>query len=126
MACEALFYSRGLQDGTGFPGGEMAIVIRFNVVVFAKGSIEESYPGGLARFRSDWTGSVEDDHLIAFSDMARQSIEDVLTVEPLRNIPAGLGHAWDGIVRGSDWLSWAEWGEVTVCWLTGTVPGDAV
>src|SRR5262249_31050358 len=102
-----------VKKATALPGGAMAIVIRFNVVVFAKASIEECYPGGLGRFRSDWTGSAEDEHLIAFSDMARHCIEDALAGEPLRNLPAGFGHAWDGIVRGGDWLSWAEWSEVT-------------
>jgi hypothetical protein len=103
----------------------VAIVIRFNVVVFPKAAVEAGYPGGLTRFRSDWTGSEEDEHLIAFTDMARHPIEDALTTEPFRRLPVAFGHALNGIVHGGDFLSWAEWCGVILCWLKGTPPGDA-
>ena len=103
----------------------MAIVIRFNLLVFPKAAVEAGYPGGLTRFRSDWIGSEEDEHLIAFCDAVRHPIEDALTTEAFKRLPVAFGHGTKGIVHGGDFLSWAEWCGVIVCWLKGTTPGDA-
>jgi len=103
----------------------MAIVIRFNLVVFPKASIEANYPGGLSQFRADWVGSAEDDHLIAFTDMARHTIEDALTTEVFKSLPVAFGHGLKGIVHGGDFLSWTAWCGIILCWLKGTLPGDA-
>lgn len=115
----------------------MAIQLSSITILIRKSEIDEKYPGGLDRFRSDWmivpTAFCEDDHLAAFSFRGHyyfgieESCKEFDIAVAVGSEAAGFGEECDWLEKGvtvdeQDPTS----GESPICWLKGTDPGEIV
>jgi hypothetical protein len=115
----------------------MAVAIRFNTVIVAKGTIEANYPGGVDRFRADqWPFQLdycEDAGLVAVISMGGHDryLEELaiagLVVEgPGASRDVAYADQACGPEPGCRWLDAGKCHGLPVCWLRGGPPGYVV
>jgi hypothetical protein len=115
----------------------MAIAIRFNTVIVAKGTIGAKYPGGVDRFRADqWPFQVdycEDAGLVAVISMGDHGgyLEELVAAGLVVEGPAAVRDvAYADQARGPEpgcpWLDAGKCHGLPVCWLRGAPPGYVV
>ncbi len=107
----------------------MAIQLSSIIILIRKSEIDEKYPGGLDRFRSDWTvlptACCEDDHLVAFSFIGHYYAGIEESCKEF-DIAVAVGSEEGGVAEEYDWLETGVTGESPICWLKGTESGEIV
>lgn len=103
----------------------MAIEVVFYVLVARKSEIDGKYPGGIEQFRFDWgSTSLEDEHLLAYSDMGSDPRDDVATALREYDIDVFRTDSLEWIREHIDWLECQKIGSCCFIWLRGSEPGD--
>lgn len=107
----------------------MAIQLLFNFIVARQFEIDAKYPGGWAKFKSDWVTNPErkpglaDEHLVAYSSMGSDD-SDVFAELARFQISVAAGSAGAGSDPAVDWLETGVLNEGSIGWLKGTEPGE--
>ena len=114
----------------------MSIRLKMNVLIVRKITIQSIYQGGLEQFRRDWmraghnqTNPGEDEHLIGFSSMGHSynTLIEKLCSCGLNRLDIAVGDELEGIEESCEWLEVFHEGiGMTICWLKGTSPGEAI